>query len=203
MTQPKHAHLTWDEQLQEGTGAVQGAFLELVRETKDTRSYHSNIIDGDLQTADYARAVLRRVVDFHAIPDDVEDGVAHRTARAQYMGQGGRTYHTLLDEQALRTNMGGVEVMRGQLRHLLDVFSLPGLRLGVIPARAELAVYPGHSFAIFDGELVEVETYASCLSVTEVDAISTYEKAFGLLERSAVYGQEARELIEAELLVLG
>ncbi|MFC4505924.1 MULTISPECIES: DUF5753 domain-containing protein [Streptomyces] len=202
MTQPKPTHLGWNELHQEGTGPVQDAFLELVRRTRDSRHYCSNIIWGNLQTADYARAVLRHVVDFHAIPDDVEAGVARRTARAQFMGQESRTYHTLLDEQALRTNLGGAEVMREQLRHVLDALSLPGVRLGVIPARAELAVYPGHSFSIFDGKLVEVETYASCLSVTEEDSVAVYERAFGLLERSAFYGQEARDLIEAELRVL-
>ncbi|MFI1032002.1 DUF5753 domain-containing protein [Streptomyces sp. NPDC020951] len=202
MTQPKHTHQTWDDYLREGTGPVQDKFLELVRGTRDSRHYCNNVIWGNLQTEDYARAVFRRVVDFHEIPDDVEAGVARRAARAQFIGQGGRTYHVLLSEQALRTNLGGAEVMRGQLTHLLDTLELPGLKLGVIPARAQLALYPGHSFTIFDGRHVHVETFSAGLDVKDEREVATYEKAFALLERSAVYGQEARELVEAELAVL-
>ncbi|MEV0640179.1 DUF5753 domain-containing protein [Streptomyces sp. NPDC050619] len=199
MTKPRQPHDKWDELLHAGTGPVQDEFLELVRRTRDSRHYCNNIVWGNLQTADYARAVFQRVIDFHEIPDDVEAGVVRRTARAQFIGQDGRTYHTLLSEQALRTNLGGTGVMRGQLAHLLAALELPGLQLGVIPARAELALYPGHSFSIFDGAQVGVETFSAGLNVTAEDEVAVYEKAFAMLERSAVYGQEARSLIETEL----
>jgi hypothetical protein len=142
-------------------------------------------------------------VDFHEIPDDVEAGVAARTARAQFLGQEGRTYHTLLTEQSLRSNLGGTEIMRGQLFRLLEALELPGLTLGVIPARAELAIYPGTAFSIFGDKQVEIEAYHTCSSLTEKADIILYEKAFTALERSAVYGQQARALIEAELHALG
>ncbi|UNM10854.1 hypothetical protein J4032_04380 [Streptomyces formicae] len=86
---------------------------------------------------------------------------------------------------------------------LLKALDLPGLRLGVIPARAELALFPGHAFSIFDSEQVKVETYASGLNITDKAEIAVYEKAFTLLERSAAYGDDARALIEAELHALG
>jgi hypothetical protein len=202
MTKPRQLHDKWDERLHEGTGPVQDEFLELVRKTRDSRHYCANIVWGNLQTADYARAVFQRVVDFHQIPDDVEAGVARRTARAQFIGQGGRIYHTLLCKQALRTNLGGTDVMRGQLTHLLQALGLPGLKLGIIPARVELTVYPGHSFSIFDGVQVEVETFSAGLNITDKAEVAVYEKAFSLLEGSAVYGHEARSRIEAELNAL-
>ncbi|MEV0220010.1 DUF5753 domain-containing protein [Streptomyces sp. NPDC050704] len=202
MTKSRQPHDKWNKLLHEGTGPVQDEFLELVRRTRHSRHYCDNIVWGNLQTTDYARAVFRRVVDFHQIPDDVEAGVARRTARAQFIGQGGRTYHALLGEQALRTNLGGTETMRGQLAHLLAALDLPGLKLGVIPTRAELALYPGHSFSIFDRAQVEVETFSAGLNITGKDEIAVYEKAFSVLERSAVYGQEARGLIESELIAI-
>lgn len=199
MTMPRQLHDTWDELLHEGTGPVQDEFLELVRKTQNSRHYCANVVWGNLQTPAYARAVFQLVVDFHEIPDDVEAGVARRTARAQFIGQGGRTYHTLLSEQALRTNLGGTNVMRGQLARLLEALDLPGLKLGIIPARAELDLFPGHSFSIFDGLRVGVETFSAGLDITDEDEITIYEKAFARHERSAVYGQEARSLIESEL----
>ncbi|MFI1866338.1 DUF5753 domain-containing protein [Streptomyces jumonjinensis] len=202
-TGPDNTHESWTDVLRSGTGPVQDAFLELVRRTKDSHHYCPVLIWGNLQTTEYARAVFRHVVDFHGTPDDIEAGVARRTARAQFIGEDGRTYHTLLGEQALRSNLGGTEVMRGQLAHLLRALELPGLRLGIIPARAELALYPGHAFSVFDGRQVEVEMYASGLTITDIDDIAAYEKAFTLLEQSAVYGQQARALVEAELQALG
>ncbi|MFI1827105.1 DUF5753 domain-containing protein [Streptomyces sp. NPDC020412] len=194
---------SWDELLQQGTGPTQEAFLELVRRTHDCRHYCDNLMWGMLQTPDYARAVLRLVVDVHQIPDDVEAGVAARTARAQYLGRGGREYHVLLGEQALRTNMGGADVMRAQLRRVLEAMDTPGLTLGVIPARAPMAAYPSNSFSIFDGARVEIEPYSSAESITEPSDVALYERVFSLLQQSAVYGRGARELVEAELTALG
>ncbi|MGW2231089.1 DUF5753 domain-containing protein [Streptomyces formicae] len=199
MNTTRQGRRTWDEYLSEGTGPVQGDFLELTRTTRESRHYCNDIIWGNLQTPDYARAVLRRVVDFHETPDDIEAGVERRTARAQFMGQGDRTYHAVLGEQALRTNLGGVEVMRGQLIRLLDALELPGLKLGIIPSRAQLALFPGHCFSIFDGLSVEVETYSAELIITDKDEVALYEKAFRLLEDSAVYEEDARALVETEL----
>ncbi|MGX2996853.1 DUF5753 domain-containing protein [Streptomyces sp. JNUCC 64] len=182
---------------------MQDDVLQLVRRTRDSRHYCAEMVWGDLQTPDYARAVLRRVVEFLEVPDDVESGVAARTARAALIGRDGRTYHTLLGEQALRRRFGGVEVMRGQLTHLLDATAWDGLRLGVIPARAELASLPEHSFHVYDGTRVSVETVASELDITDPAEIAVYEKAFAWLQRSAVYGDDARRLIRAELDALG
>ncbi|MFH8614252.1 DUF5753 domain-containing protein [Streptomyces sp. NPDC017979] len=158
---------------------------------------------GMLQTPDYARSVLRLVVEVHQIPDDVEAGVAARTARAQYLGREGREYHVLLSEQALRTNMGGVDVMRAQLRRILEAMDTPGLTLGVIPARAPMAAYPSNSFTIFDGARVEIEPYSASASITEPSEVALYERVFMLLQKSTRYGTGARELIEAELAALG
>ncbi|GAU64849.1 hypothetical protein SSP35_01_01850 [Streptomyces sp. NBRC 110611] len=201
VTQPNEP-TDWDALLQEGMGPTQEAFLELVRNTKHSRKYCSNVIWGHLQTPDYVRAMLRLVVDFHGTPNDVEAGVKARTARASLIGQGGRTYHVVLAQEALRTNIGGPEVMRAQLARLHDAIDLPGLRLGIIPDRAERHIYPGHSFGIFDGNRVEVELYGTDPVCTDRKQIDTYEKAFTLLERSAVYGDEAKALISAELAAL-
>ncbi|MEU5977099.1 Scr1 family TA system antitoxin-like transcriptional regulator [Streptomyces sp. NPDC047315] len=99
--------------------------------------------------------------------------------------------------------MGGVDVMRAQLRRVLEAMGTPGLTLGVIPARAPMAVYPSNSFSIFDGARVEIEPYSSAESITEPLGVALYERVFSLLRQSAVYGQGARELVEAELTALG
>lgn len=199
MPAPTDASKSWSQLHEEGMGATQDAFLELVRQTKESRHYCDNIVWGNLQTPDYARAILTLVVDFHGFRRDIEEGVAARTARAQFIGEGDRTYHVLLGEGALRRNVGGRDVMRGQLRALLEGLDLRGLRLGVIPDRAQLDVYPGNSFSLFDGNRVEVEGYGEPSTLTDQKNVDSYTRAFALLEHSAVYGEDARSMIQREL----
>jgi hypothetical protein len=198
-TSSSFADAGWDDLLRTGTGPVQQSFLDLVANTRDYIGYHPDIVWGNLQTPEYAAAMLRLVVDFHEIPDDIEAGVAARTARARYIGQEGRTYHVLLGEQALLTNIGGAEVMRGQLQSLLNASHRPGLTLGIIPARARLRVYPGDGFGLFDDRRAEVEGFRGAETITEPERLKVFRKAFSLLRTSALYGQEARDLIEATL----
>ncbi|WP_395297191.1 DUF5753 domain-containing protein [Kitasatospora hibisci] len=188
----------WPALLQSGTGPVQAAFRRLVESTTHYLGYSPNIVWGNLQTLPYAKEVLRLVVDLHGIPRDVEAGAAERVARAQYIGSGGRTYHVLLGEQTLLTGIGGPEVMRPQLERLHDTLSWPGLTLGIIPARARLAVYPGDGFGIHDETRVEVEGFRGGETITD-HRVELFHRAFELLQQSAVYGDEARALITQAL----
>ncbi|MFB7469933.1 Scr1 family TA system antitoxin-like transcriptional regulator [Kitasatospora sp. NPDC056184] len=116
----------------------------------------------------------------------------------QGTGTGGRTYHVLLGEQALRTGIDGPAVMGPQLERLLDALSLPGLTLGVIPARARLTVHPGDGFGIFDGTRVEVEGYRGGETITD-RRVDLFRRAFDRLRESAVYGEDARAVIASAL----
>ncbi len=82
----------------------------------------------------------------------------------------------LLAEQALYTNFGGPEVMKGQLDRLMTAMRLPRLSLGLIPRSARLAIWPGNSFSMFDDKLVLVETYSAEFSVTQPREIELYTK---------------------------
>lgn len=187
--------IEWRRQLRSGTKARQGQSLRLYEKTHVFRVFHPNVVWGTLQTAEYAAALLRQVVAYHEIPDDIESGVAARMERQQFLYRGARRYNVILGEQALLTNVGGPDVMRGQMDRLLAVLSLPRLSLGIIPAKAPTEIWPGNSFIMFDERTVMVETYSAELTVTQPAEIALYAKAFALLQRSAVYGQSARDLV--------
>ncbi|MFI6686618.1 Scr1 family TA system antitoxin-like transcriptional regulator [Streptomyces sp. NPDC050485] len=88
---------------------------------------------------------------------------------------------------------------RPQLERLRDSFDLPGLKMGVIPDRTQLDIYPGNSFSIFDGKRVELENLGDNPTHTDRQQVTAYQRAFELLARGAVYGDEARTLIQTEL----
>lgn len=187
--------LEWRRQLEKGAEKRQEAALPVYSKTKVFRIWHPTLMWGTLQTSAYAAETFKQVRDFYEIPDDTEAATAKRLERQQYLYRGDRIFNVLLAEQALYTNFGGPEVMKGQLDRLLAVMRLPRLSLGIVPRSAPTHIWPGNSFSMFDDKLVLVETYSAEFSVTQPREIELYTKAFTLLKRSAVYGTAVRDLI--------
>ncbi|MBL1118301.1 XRE family transcriptional regulator [Streptomyces sp. 110] len=187
----------WRRLLQTGAEKRQHQGLQVYAKTKVFRIWHPTVIWGTLQIAEYAAETFRQVVDYYEIPDDAEAATAKRLERQQYLYQGNRIFNVLLSEQALYSNFGGPEVMKGQLDRLLAVMRLPRLSLGLVPRSAPLSIWPGNSFSMFDDKLVLVETYSAEFSVTQPREIELYTKAFELLKQSAVHGSAVRGLIFA------
>jgi transcriptional regulator with XRE-family HTH domain len=191
--------LEWRRQLQTGVEKRQRQAIPVYAKTKVFRIWHPTLIWGTLQTADYAAEVFQQGVSYYEIPNDTEAAVAKRLERQQYLYQGERIFNVLLGEQALYTNFGGPEVMKGQLDRLLAVMRLPRLSLGIVPKSAPTLIWPGNAFSMFDSRLVLVETYSAEFSVSQPREIELYTKAFALLKQSAVYGTAARDLISTAI----
>jgi len=195
----------WRKQLGFGTKRRQKISITLAQETKSFRVYDPTVIYGMFQTAEYAAEIMKYGIRFHQVADDLDEGVAARMERQQYLYRGGRAFHVILGEQALRTNIGGTDTMIGQLDRLLAVSGLPTVSLGIIPARALMPLAPSNAFIIFDDRLVMIETYSAELRITQPREIAVYAKAFSWLSESAVFGTRARALIRQaldELIVL-
>jgi transcriptional regulator with XRE-family HTH domain len=191
--------IEWRKQLSLGTKKRQKISVTLAHDTKLFRVYDPTVIYGMFQTAEYAAEIMRYGIRFHQATDDLEEGVAARLERQQYLYKADRTFQVLLGEQALRTNVGGAETMTGQLDRLLAVCGLPNVSLGIIPARAPMSIAPSNAFIIFDDRLVMTETYSAELRITQPREIAVYAKAFAWLSESAAVGSHARALIRQAL----
>jgi len=121
------------------------------------------------------------------------------TDDGQYVIQGFTLDAEALGQQALHTNVGGTEVMAGQLEHLLTVLRLPRLRLGIIPFDAPYRVPLNNGFWILDEALVQFDTYSAELSLVRPDEIALYGRAFERLAALAVYGAEAKAILARTL----
>jgi hypothetical protein len=162
------------------------------------RWYEPSLVPGILHTVEYAEAVMRRVIEFYGIPDDLEAGVAARMERQQVLYRGNHRFHLIMSHQALMTTVGDTNVMIGQLDRLLAVMSLPRVTLGIIPTFAEYRV-PVNQFIVFDNHLVHVETVSAELTINQPREVELYLRAFEELAKMAVVGNSARSLITAEL----
>ncbi|APU16528.1 DNA binding protein with helix-turn-helix domain [Actinoalloteichus sp. GBA129-24] len=162
------------------------------------RWYEPVLIPGLLQTAEYAREVMRPVIEFYAVPDDLDSGVEERMERQKILRRDDRRFHFIISQQALRTTVGSTETMIGQLNRLLTARSLPRVSFGIIPDNAEYRT-PTNQFIIFDRHLIQVETISAELSISQPREIALYDKAFRQLARQAVTGVAAVSLINTAL----
>lgn len=99
------------------------------------RWYESLVVPGMLQTADYARAVLRTRAG--SSDEQIEEMVAARLERQDVLDRDDPpTLWVVVDEGVVRRPVGGPAVMGDQLGHLTAMAERPNIVIQVIPAGA-------------------------------------------------------------------
>ncbi|MGW0179887.1 helix-turn-helix domain-containing protein [Nocardia sp. NPDC003345] len=196
------AYLEWQKVLGTGLKRRQQKSLKLEASSTHIRDFQPQIVPGLLQTAEYAEAKLRRGIEFHRIPGDIDEAVAKRMERQQVLYKRDHRFHFLMAEQALYTTVGDDAVMIGQLDRLSSILGMPRVTLGVVPFTAE-ALVVSTNFAMFDNRLVMVEGTAAELTITQPREIDVYGRAFDTLAEQSVTGAAARGLIQAALRARG
>ncbi|MFC8310931.1 helix-turn-helix transcriptional regulator [Streptomyces olivaceus] len=122
-------------------------------------TFQTRMIHGLLQTKSYVRAVLSALD-----PTDLDDRTAVRLARQRVLEkQEPPVFWTVLSEAALRQEIGGREVMRGQLAHLLSFEDDPRINVQVLPFAVGAHAGLQGSFTLFrftqDPAIVYTEGY--------------------------------------------
>lgn len=159
--------------------------------------FEALLIPGLLQTADYAAAVFRggRVLD-QAL---VERRIAARLARQEILEREDPPHlWVVLDEAALRKKVGGAEVMRAQLLHVVDMCSRPNIAVQVVPDDVGAHAAMSGAFVIYeyatteDSTLVYVETGTGDLFLEKAEEVLRYTvkydhvRALALSEEASV-----------------
>ncbi|MER5972136.1 DUF5753 domain-containing protein [Streptomyces sp. NPDC002055] len=195
-------YVEWRRLQRSGLRHGQRVHVPLYERTHQFRVYEPGVIPGLLQTADYARSIMGRIVTFRGIPDDVEEAVTVRMDRQRVLREGNRRFAFLLEETALRSRFGNAEVMAAQLGHLLAVSTLPQVSLGIVPMSADRVMWPLEGFWIFDDEQVIIELATAQITVKQPSEVHLYARMFSELAELAVYGAGARSLV-AEAIKAG
>ncbi|MCC9306367.1 helix-turn-helix transcriptional regulator [Kitasatospora sp. RB6PN24] len=196
--------LEWRRMERNGLRAAQESVRPLYERTQRFRAYAPWLLPGLVQTREYTTAILSAIRDRRGLVDDVPGAVEERMARQHVLHGGGHRFVLLVEESVLRNGLGGPEVMREQLHHLLAVGRLPAVSLGVIPFRPDRErAWPVEGFWIYDTEQVSVELVSGYLTITQPTEIAIYGRVFAELGELAVHGMKARQLINAALDSLG
>ncbi|GHH94088.1 helix-turn-helix domain-containing protein [Streptomyces capillispiralis] len=109
------------------------AYLSLEQAALQIRAYESQFVHGLLQTQAYARALLT-AANPHAPAEATARRVALRMRRQELLTR--RTpprVWVVMDETVLRWPVGGADVMRDQIDHLIEVQRLPHVTLQIMP----------------------------------------------------------------------
>jgi transcriptional regulator with XRE-family HTH domain len=113
-------------------GLSDGGYLALETDAAVVHEYQLGYVPGLLQTADYIRAVFR------SSPPPRTEAEIERIVRIRLFRQRRLTEDpplelvAIMDETLLRRPIGGVEVMRDQLRHLVRQAALPSVCVQVL-----------------------------------------------------------------------
>jgi transcriptional regulator with XRE-family HTH domain len=195
-------YIEWRRHMRAGLKRSQAASVPLYERTRLFRGYENTVIPGLFNTAEYSAEILSFWDEFLGLSSDIDEAVATRIDRQQILYSGNRRFVFVLEEQTLWTRVGDADVMAGQLDRLLTVMSLSRVSIGIIPAGGERHCLTQGSFWIFDEDRVQTEGVSAGLDITQPREIALHVKAFELLQRSAVYGRGARELIHRALAAL-
>jgi transcriptional regulator with XRE-family HTH domain len=193
--------LDWRRAERTGLRHLNASVRDLYERTRQYRSYCQTMVPGLLQTADHTTAVLTSIRDRRRVAiNDIDATLAERMDRQRILTQRRHTFAFVLEEAALRYQLGEPAVLARQLRHLLEVMQLASVSLGVIPADIDRSSrWPVEDFYIFDGAQANVELVSGFLTITHPREIAMYAETFTALSKLAVYGSTARALIKASL----
>lgn len=164
-------------------------YVDLEGEADSLSAYDAQMVNGLVQTEDYARALLTA-----SRPEDAQEEIDRRVElrmrrQARLLG-GGLRLHLILDECALHRTYGDTNVMTGQVRHILALAELRNVTVQILPgARASAGVVGSFSVLEFgpdDPVVVYVENEVSALYMERPEHVRQYSRLYGRLQAAAL-----------------
>ncbi|MEV0171189.1 helix-turn-helix transcriptional regulator [Streptomyces sp. NPDC050803] len=160
-------------------------------------TFQMGMMHGLLQTPEYVRAVLGALDD-----SDLDDRSAVRLARQRiFEKEESPVFWLVLSEAALNQEIGGPEIMRGQLTHLLSFEKHPRINVQVLPYSAGAHAGLTGSFTLFrfasDPSIVYTEGYGSGHPTANPDTVKDCSLRYDHLRAAALSIRDSAELIRS------
>jgi len=173
------------------------------------RTYEIQFVPGLLQTADYARAVIL-LGHAGADAEEIERRIELRRQRQQLLNRADPPQlWVVIDEAVLRRPIGGVDVMKAQIEHLIEVSRQPNIRMQIIPFHAGGHAAAGGPFAILRfpepelPDVVYVEQLTSAIYLDKREDVDHYAIAMERVCIDADAPNQTPEILEKLLLEVG
>jgi transcriptional regulator with XRE-family HTH domain len=165
-------------------------------------TYEAQLIPDLLQTDEYARAIAAAEPGY-LTDQQREDAVAAKAVRRQAVLDGSRRLGVVLGEGALHQEVGGADVLAGQIGHLAKLSGeFPAVTIQVLPFSAGAhAAAGGGSLAILrfpDAPslgVVYLEALSGGVYLESQEEVARYVRAFALLRAAALSPAESARLL--------
>jgi transcriptional regulator with XRE-family HTH domain len=173
-------------------------YAEIEAMATQLRSWQPMVVDGLLQTSDYARALLSTRP--NAAAEEVEALVAARMERQAVLARDKPPMiWVVMDEAVLQREVGGRKVMHEQLCHLAAMSERPNIVLEIVPLSAGAHTGLLGAFAIAESDDVARAGYLDTASegyvVDSRSAVADLMLVFDTLRSEALTRTGSRDLI--------
>lgn len=178
-------------------------YIGLETDAASLRVYEPQVVPGLLQTRGYAEAVCEGALP-EASPDDIDKRVEVRMRRQDRITDAKSPLRlwAVLDESALRREVGGRQTMVEQLERLNEVSQLPHVTVQVMPFA--MGAHPGVNgqYAILefpdasDSSVVYLEGVTSDLYLEKTPDVQSYSVMYEHLRAEALNPDQTREFVE-------
>jgi transcriptional regulator with XRE-family HTH domain len=177
------------------------SYVGLEQATSLIRTYELQFVPGLFQTEAYAHAVT--VLGHRAAPaSEIERRVSLRMQRQELLAREDTPrLWAVIDESALRRPVGGREVMRAQLRHLIDVAEFARVTLQVMPFSRGGHPAAGGSFTVLRfaepdlPDIVYMDQLTSALYLDRRDEVDHYMEVMNRLSAEAETPADSASLL--------
>lgn len=175
-------------------------YVGLEAEALAISAFQSSIVQGLLQTAEYARALDEGAMPLLS-PEQINLQTEVKLTRQRILTRPKPPkFAVILDEAALHRVVGGRQVMAEQLAKILDVAALPNVSVQVLPY--DIGAHPAveSNFSILElpdptPGMVFVEGLVGSTYLDREDDLVRYQTIFLKLESIALDPQGSRDLI--------
>ncbi len=178
-------------------------FIDLEADATEIRCYEGELVPGLLQTEDYARALIR-VALFGADQAEVDRRVNIRMDRKGILARDTPPpprLWSVLGEAVFARPVGGREVLRAQMEHLLQITTEPTIvTMQVLPFSVGTSPGLGSSFTLLSLGTVaptigHVDTMGVGATYIEQEGVTSLIELFDRLRATALGPEESRAFI--------
>lgn len=177
-------------------------YLGLEEVATSLKDWHTHMVSGLLQTADHVQALLTESA-LHVSKPDIERLVQLRLKRQEVLERSPEPLRlwAIMEEHVIRRPVGGPEVHREQLKHLLVMRELPHVTIQVIPTSFGAHAGLDGPFSLLEigaghPPLVYIESRNGNLYQEDIKDITAHRIIYDQIQGAALPPAESAKLIE-------
>lgn len=177
--------------------------LAVEQAATEARSHVLNVVNGLLQTPDYAGAIARAVGTTSTSEEYVQQNIDQRAQRQQRVYNGDVQLYVVQPEGSLRSRLGENKIMAAQMWHLAEMATRPNVTIQVVPF--DVGQYEAQRIGTFTlnvlpfgsgAPTVDLHAYGGTQLIDDTDEAAYFQDAFDHACRVALSPKASVQFIE-------